>query len=372
MSQGVIDSESTFIDQDENTNYDVREFSLNGQYQLRSNLRVASQVQYRKVGDLAPSDGLELDYLLLDWIFYSDGAQEVGAQFGRIKNIVGIYNDSRDLPFARPSIILPQSIYSEALRDQYLRLDGGEVYGHHYLVGVGLSWGITAGASDYNEHATYNITGDVIEGSMESNDHIRANLQLNLPMSLDLYGSYSKYSYAIEADLNPVLPNQADVTHWVIGGQWHWNRFEFTSEYAQVHLEMNAPVPNFNGPSIQGILNGDLSQTSQSYYFQGRYQLNSRWAMFARYDLLQLDMHDKYGKKPIENTLDVRSGIYSYSKTRSLGASWQPNDDWLVMLEYHYITGYGWVPPLFEPNVGAQDDKNWSMIAAQVAYRFGW
>lgn len=370
-SQGVIDADSTFIDEDKDISFDVREIALNGQYQALPRFRVSSQIQYREVGDLDPSDGIELDHLLADWMFYSDGIQELGIRLGRIKNSVGIYNDTRDIPFARPSIILPQSMYSEALRDQYLRLDGGELYGSHLLGGVALSWGLAAGTSDYSEQAIRNITGDLVKGSMKSNDHVRGHIQLSLPNSLDLYASYLDYSYSLEADLNPMLPSRAEIDHWVLGGQWSIDRFEVTAEYSEIDLKMDLPIGIVSGPSVMGIVNGDLAQTSQSYYLQGRYHLDDQWAMFIRYDMLHLDKNDKYGKEPIMDALDIRSGLYSYSKTRSLGVSWQPTADWLLMVEYHYVTGYAWVPPLFEPNSANGQDEDWSMIAGQVAYRFG-
>jgi hypothetical protein len=39
-----------------------------------------------------------------------------------------LYNTTRDVPFTRPSIILPQSIYFERTRNLTVSADGGEIY----------------------------------------------------------------------------------------------------------------------------------------------------------------------------------------------------------------------------------------------------
>ena len=376
LSQGVIDADSSFVDKDGDISWDVREFTLNGQYRPLLNVTLAAQVQYRELGDLAPADGVELDHLLVDWRFATTGNDELGARAGRIKSVIGIYNDTRDMPFARPSIFLAHSIYSEALRDQYLRLDGAELYGSHYfdsgwLTDVGLSWGVAYGEADYTDQAFANIAGDAVLGSLDSKENVRAHLQLNLPMSLDLYFSYADLEYHMETDKVSV-PDQANLNHWIAGFQWRWNKFELTSEYAEIRIKVNRPMMPSGGMSLMSIQEGNLSQTSQSYYFQGRYQFNPAWAGFIRYDMYHLDKNDRYGKQVPDHSLDIRSGSLSYARTRSIGVSYQPASQWLLMLEYHYVTGYGWVPPLFDPNESPVDDKNWTLIAAQVAYRFGW
>jgi hypothetical protein len=43
---------------------------------------------------------------------------------GRIKTAYGLYNTTRDVPFTRPSIVLPQSIYFERTRNLTVSADG--------------------------------------------------------------------------------------------------------------------------------------------------------------------------------------------------------------------------------------------------------
>ena len=51
---------------------------------------------------------------------------------GRIKTAYGLYNTTRDVPFTRPSIILPQSIYFERTRNLTVSADGADIYVERY------------------------------------------------------------------------------------------------------------------------------------------------------------------------------------------------------------------------------------------------
>ncbi|MEZ5578375.1 MAG: hypothetical protein R3F40_02450 [Candidatus Competibacteraceae bacterium] len=55
----------------------------------------------------------------------------LGQSFGRFKIPFGLYNDTRDVIFTRPTILLPQSIYQERTRDLAISADGGIFYGEH-------------------------------------------------------------------------------------------------------------------------------------------------------------------------------------------------------------------------------------------------
>ncbi len=48
-----------------------------------------------------------------------------------MKNPLGFYNDTRDVPFTRPSILLPQSIYFDRTRKLAIAADGVHLYGEY-------------------------------------------------------------------------------------------------------------------------------------------------------------------------------------------------------------------------------------------------
>jgi hypothetical protein len=54
-------------------------------------------------------------------------------RLGRVKNPIGLYNETRDVIWTRPGVLLPQSVYFDALafRAPEIASDGGILYGHY-------------------------------------------------------------------------------------------------------------------------------------------------------------------------------------------------------------------------------------------------
>lgn len=370
LSQGVIKADSPFVDNDEALTTDVRDVILNSYYELNGHLRFAGQLQYRQLGDLDDRGGFNIDYLFADWRWYSDGSDALGIRIGRIKNKAGIYNDSRDIPFARPSMFLPQSMYPDVLRDQFLRLDGAEVYGQHLMSDIELHWALSAGQTDYDDQVEEHLGGMSFDGDIENDKNIQSSLELILPWQLSLFASYSFIEYSLSDHSFYLIPSGAQSDNYRIGVQWNWYSWQLTSEYSLVNIQLTGL--HADTVSIDGFAQGEVSQESESYYLQANYAFNEEWSLLARYDVFYFDKDDKYGRNAPASDYDVRSGLNSYARDRTLALNWQPASEWLLSLEYHYVTGYAWVPPLFPSTADNIDDKHWSMVAAQVAYRFDW
>ena len=78
-----------------------------------------------------------LDYGFLDYRLYSQETNQFGLRVGRLKNPLGFYNETRDVAFTRPSILLPQSIYFDRTRNLGLSGDSVQLYGES----AHASWG---------------------------------------------------------------------------------------------------------------------------------------------------------------------------------------------------------------------------------------
>ena len=78
------------------------------------NLLLAVQGIYR---DTAGSDeeDFRLDYANLDYSLPIGESLTLGVRAGRVKNPFGLYSEARDAIWTRPSVLLPQSIYFDAL-----------------------------------------------------------------------------------------------------------------------------------------------------------------------------------------------------------------------------------------------------------------
>ena len=85
---------------------DFWELGINGSWRALPNLQLSMQVVSRKAGEADDGD-LRIDYGFLDYAFVSDVNKVLGVRLGRVINPLGLYNDTRDMPFTRPSILLP-------------------------------------------------------------------------------------------------------------------------------------------------------------------------------------------------------------------------------------------------------------------------
>ena len=130
-AQGVIDvSGSDFVNNDGSLSPKLTELGINGSYQLSSNLRLAGQVVYLNGGNRY-EEGVRVDYALLDWSAYESANWQANIYLGRFKNNHWLYSSPRDIPFARPSIILPQSVYFDGFRDIAVGGDGAAIKVSH-------------------------------------------------------------------------------------------------------------------------------------------------------------------------------------------------------------------------------------------------
>jgi hypothetical protein len=92
--------------------------------QFTPNLRVGGQGYDRKLGQLGdwhPAlDWAVVDYRYKPWL---------GFRGGKVKTVLGLYNDTQDVDSAHTFALLPQSVYPIDMRDATLAHWGGDIYG---------------------------------------------------------------------------------------------------------------------------------------------------------------------------------------------------------------------------------------------------
>jgi len=97
---------------------------LNLGAQINGRLRIGAQGYDRKLGGLGdwhPSlDWAMADYRVKPWL---------GFRGGKVKTVLGLYNDKQDLDFVNTYALLPQSIYPIDLREAMIAHEGGDIYG---------------------------------------------------------------------------------------------------------------------------------------------------------------------------------------------------------------------------------------------------
>jgi len=102
----------------------MTDFGVNATVQLNDKLRIGAQFYDRNIGHLgqwSPEfDWGFADYRVKDWL---------GFRGGKVKTVLGLYNDTQDLDFLHTFAFLPQSVYPTDLRDSTIAHTGGDVYG---------------------------------------------------------------------------------------------------------------------------------------------------------------------------------------------------------------------------------------------------
>ena len=262
-----------------------------------SNLQFSVQGLSRTAGEGSPGN-IRLDYGFIDYTFSNQENSQFGIRLGRMKNPLGFYNDTRDVPFTRPSILLPQSIYFDRTRKLAIAADGAHLYGEYRsdYGDVSFQAGIVRPLVQGAEAEAAVFNGSQPPGHLTPNMSYVGRINYELDGGRVRFGISATqlnmgYSPSPEA-LSAVPPKdlQAGSVHFiplVFSAQYNAERWSLTSEYAIRFLEYK----NF-GPPL-----GNLDFAGESYYFQGVYRFTPEWEGIIRYDALFTNGDDHSGKK---------------------------------------------------------------------------
>ena len=360
-SQGFIETSDNnfFGNSEDGGSFDYRELGLNASLRPLPKLQLSAQILSRTAGEGNNGD-VRLDYGFADYSFISNEANLLGLRLGRIKNPLGLYNDTRDVPFTRPTILLPQSIYFDRTRNLALSADGAQLYGEHRMDSGNLSFQIGAVYPKADDLETeLAILGDNLPGKLEGNlsylgriiyEHDGGRLRLALT------GARVNISYkpalAFPDDL---LAGTNPFTPWILSAQYNAERWSLTAEYALRSLKYK----DFGIP--------DLSFTGESYYLQGTYRFSPKWEGVVRYDVLYTNKDDRDG-----SDFAAATGLPAYNffaKDFTVGLRWNITPSFMLRGEYHRVNGTAWLPLLDNPDP-SDSTQHWNLFAILASYRF--
>jgi len=163
-AQGYVHSSgNNFFGASSDGSADYYEAGLNAAVQLRPKLLVAAQGAIRDAG-ISDDGTLRLDYALVDYRFLDGPRGSAGVRVGKVKNAIGFYNETRDVVFTRPSILLP-SVYNDNQNQRTLvftspgaQLYGTHTWGRHELSFSG-AWGADRNVRRTDERLLIELNG---------------------------------------------------------------------------------------------------------------------------------------------------------------------------------------------------------------------
>lgn len=377
LSQGYVltSGNKLFGDSNHGGSLDNTQFGLNGSWRPLPELQFSAQGLYRRAG-VGQENDVRLDYGFMDYTPWSNEEWTMGTRLGRVKLPIGLYNDTRDVPFTRPTILLPQSIYFDRTRDLALSADGGLLYGEHRA-----DWGnITA------EFGAFSAAVDSRQSEIALFGRNRA-LDKDWPGSIESRPSYvGRLMYQhndedggqlrlgitsiwLDAYYDPKLADGARVVGgrrldlekgdfkfqpWYFSAQYAAENWSLTGEYALRHLQFSG----FGRPL-------DRQFDGESWYLQGIYRLAPQWQAVARYDVYYANRDDRGGKA----VAGTQPTYTQYAKDWTVGLRYDITSTLMLQTEYHRVNGTGWLPPLDNPDPNATQN-NWDIFAVLLSYRF--
>jgi len=396
--------------------------------QLDDHWSLAAQVLSRKAGD--NDDGTPgLDYAYLRYRTSVGANLETGFRLGRFQLDQGLYNATRDVPFTRPSVLLPQSIYGENIRNSRFAHDGIQWSGEQLFDLDRLRWSVDyyKPISDGDETAdifVVPVPGD-IEGkwswsanvvyewndgrgsiglgydkwrnkySLDSTDVIDflddfgssaivSALATSAVDDLNLSNTERQFALGLINNLNPQTLQQlfdaaallfptADLTGYI-------NRFNISGDAdissTTLSLEYNWPrisvAAEYMWREMETskfdfeLINERFRQ--QGYYVQAVWHAAERWDLMLRYDDFIYDADDRHGEQ-INRLVPGVPLHRAYAQDVTLGATWHIASDWMARIEWHNVEGTAWIPASDNAENFPRSEY-WNLVAVQLAYRF--
>lgn len=364
ISQGLIDvNGSNFVNDDGKLSAELTELGVNGSYQLNSTLRLTGQVVYLDGGNRYPN-GIRIDYALLDWSVYDNANWQANVYVGRFKNNHWLYSSTRDIPFARPSIILPQSVYFDGFRDLTVGSDGIAVKLSHSDDDYGdFDFNLSYGTSEISDKQAEIILSKFAQGKIKHDYDAQASLYWQPAFSSWRFGVSlldSVFSYNADDNFDVFFDGDFSFQFYTMNALYEGENWEFSGEIYQQEFS----TEGFYSPEHYS------SPIGQGLYLQSRYKVNEKLTLLARYERFYTNKDDKNGKKLEESTGGLVPDYFAYHRDTTVGMSYDFSSNISLRLEYHWLQGAGRLSPVVIPNPSVNDNKNWQLWTAQLMYWF--
>jgi hypothetical protein len=317
------------------------DFGLNAATQWNDHLRIGAQVFDRNLGKLGawnPSlDWAFADYQFKNWF---------GIRGGKVKTVLGLYNNSQDLDFVRTFALLPPSVYPTDVRDSTIAHLGGDLYGSTVLphrLGT-LSYTAYAGLRKDNEHSGYPYLLSQFQTRFTSFGGLQygADLRWQTPVNGLLVGA-SRLNQDTEGtgtSVNPANPTGGRIPYSECS-KADWTN-QFYGRYAVLKWEFDAEYRRYlRNQAIFGGVSTNLTDVrgwyvSGTYHVAKRISVGSYYSHYAITSVVGGALLDMGIPQQIDTSLP-RNHIYDKAVSGRLDLT----KFWNIKIEGHFMDGYG-------------------------------
>lgn len=357
ISQGYIITDDNNVNgNSESGTFKLTEVGLNASKRISPRLRIASQIITRRVN--AKSDGdINIDYAFIDYKAPINQNNQWGARLGRVKNALGLYNETQDVAFTRPSIYAPKAIYFDFARDLQLSSDG-ILFNFENRSNIGTTLFETGyGKARANRETEELLLGNNTDGKFTGETMFQSRLSLT---SNDERWkiAYSRLDVGLDfrqAPSSPFPNGDIAIDLNLLSAEYNARNWVFSAEYLRMNYKVRFPALF------------QFSLPIESWYLQSQYYVDPNWSFYSRYENYFPDKNDKNGQRL--NAVTGRPAFFGFQKSLLAGVKWQPNKSWMLMLELQNNRGVA----LLNTNFGldsSDTEKNWQMLSVMLSYRF--
>jgi len=364
IAQGLINvNGSNFVNDDGELSAELTEVGLNGSYQLNSHFRLAGQLVYLNGGNRY-GDGFRVDYVFLDWSLHQTEHWQVNLYLGRFKNSHWLYSGTRDVPFIRPSIILPQSVYFDGGRDIDIGAYGGALKISHNSDSMGdFDFNMSSSTINISKEQTKNFLSKQAFGEMSNSYDFQVSLYWQPALSSWRFGLIL---------LDKEFTYEADEQ-----GERFFDSY-MTKQRVMANMSFEGESWEFSGVVFrdQNVIDGFYSPSSykdrvaEGFFIQSRYRINQALTLLARYDRFYADRNDKDGQDLEQKTGGLFPSYFNYQHDRTLGLSYDISDKTRLQFEYHYVEGTARLTPRLLPDFAINNNEHWNLWAIELMYWF--
>lgn len=336
----------------------LTEIGLNMTYRPLDNLTFMAQGLYKRAGQV-DEGSFHLDHGLAELTLFNDGENQLGLRVGRVKSPFGLYNETRDVAFTHPTILLPMGLYFDRSRTIFLSADGGQVFVKHNDDFGQLHFRFFYGMpiSDNNE-AIDAFLALSTRGKVTTRPSLVTQLRYDTnDDNTSLALTYSNTRLKYHPSGNDFLKaGTFSVSPFVISARQTFENLTLTAEYSLRWNEISALGGAFAARKF----------TSENYYLEASYRVFPQLQATVRYDVNHQDIKDREGERARKNGLPNHLG---FSNSWVFGLQWNINASWMIRGDYYRNHGTSWLSQADNPNKSLTV-QDWNLFALQLSYKF--
>ena len=307
----------------------MTDFGFNASTQITDKFRVGAQMYDRNIGQLGgwhPTlDWAYGDYKFKDWF---------GVRAGKVKTVLGLFNDTQDMDFLHTFAVLPQSIYPIDLRASTIAHVGVDVYGDISLKKRGdLAYTAYVGSRPYDPYGGYQLglaaiglTTKTLTARQTGGDLRWNNLVSGLTVGVSYLNQPGSLDGTANLQLLANLPFPLTVPYHLLGDAD--NRTQYYTEYKIGRLTFDG---EYSRETQSGAANfgGSYSLDSRAWYVAAAYRVSNRLELGTYHSWFYPDYKQQVSL-PMYHIFD-----------QVVTANVSLTHYWGVKVEGHFMDGYG-------------------------------